>query len=872
MKLIPKLFLILFLINSLVVAQDKQEKEFITVVPGEMYNAGGLHKFLFGEHWRELWTLPVEAEILNLENFDGGLIPTKRGGGQQTKSLRFYSKNGKYWKFRSIDKDPAKVLPDELRETLVSSILQDQISSANPFAPLIVAPILREVEILQAEPKLVFMPDSPMLGEFKNEFGNLLGMIELHPDDINDEVPGFEGADKVKSTLDLFERLEKEPEEKIDAVEFLKARLVDVLLGDWDRHTDQWKWVRYKSGAKEIWQPVPRDRDQAFSKFDGVLPRIAEYILPQLNTFDDEYPPVEKITWNERFVDRHFLTEINKFTWDSVTAFVHNKLTDEVIEAAVKALPSAQFENAGNEIINKLKARRNKLFIFSNEYYNFINKYLDIFCTDKEDSVFVNRIDNLHTEIKVFSKEKKTNADYNILYYNKIFNNEITKDIRIHLLKGDDKVFVTGIVDESPIVRFIGGEGKDIFEDSSIVNGYFLSVTPFPAAENRTRFYDSGENSVFKTSSSSFINRDEVPQPENQIQKYEPALRDRGHHWRYIPVLSFDSDNGLIIGVSPFVKKHNFRADPYEFKMSFTAMYATIPKSTSFGFSGEFPQYIKNAVVKLDAELTELRFTKYFGYGNETSFSKDLYNDDFYKLDQELFFVKPQITFHLSEKIKTNLGVSYNYWESKLSNKILINNFPYQNSGLGNMKVIGLHTEVEYNTLNNLNEPSQGLQINSEISYYPKVWQVDRSFVKGSIDAKTFLTSDSFKNFNLALRAGAAKIWGHYPFFEGVFLGGPDNLRGYNRDRFAGDSYIFGKAELRTYLTEVKIILNGKLGFHVFGESGRVFAQGEESEKWHPSYGGGLWISYLNSELVGAAYIAGSPEGMQYYLNIGFGF
>ncbi|OGU34122.1 MAG: hypothetical protein A2068_04810 [Ignavibacteria bacterium GWB2_35_6b] len=547
-------------------------------------------------------------------------------------------------------------------------------------------------------------------------------------------------------------------------------------------------------------------------------------------------------------------------------------MTDNIIENAVKVLPAAHFEKAGNELIAKLKSRRDLLFQFSNEYYNFVNKYLDIFCTDKEDSVFVNRINDLNTEVKVFSKEKKSSAGYGILYYHKIFSNEITKDIRIHLLDGDDKTFVTGDVEESPVVRFIGGEGKDEFEDSSIVNGYFLTFTPIPAAENRTRFYDSGNNTIFKTGPSSFVNRDEVPKPANQIEMYEPALRDRGHHWRLIPVLSFDSDNGLIFGLSPFVKKHNFRADPFEYKMSFTVMYATFPKSTSFGFSGEFPQYIKNAIVKLDAELTELRFTKYFGYGNNTVFSKALYNDDFYKLDQELFFVKPSVEFYLSEKIKSNLGVSYNYWESKLSNKILINNFPYENSGLGNIKVIGLHSEFEYNSLDNQNEPAEGFQINSKLTYYPKVWQVDRSFVKGSFDAKTYFTTNSFSNVTLALRAGAAKIWGHYPFFEGVFLGGPDNLRGYNRDRFAGDAYLFGKAELRTYLTEVKIILKGKLGFHLFGESGRVFAQGEDSNKWHPSYGGGLWLSYLNSELVGAAYIAGSPEGLQFYLNVGFGF
>ena len=229
MKVILKAVIIMLIINSVFISQDKKLKEFITVIPGTEYESDGIHSFLFGDHWRDLWTTPITVEVLDLNSFDGGMIPTIKGGGQQTKSLRFFSKNAKTWKFRSINKDPAKVLPAELRESLVATVVKDQISSANPYAPLIVAPLLKEVGILQAEPFLVYLPDSPELGEFRNEFGNVLGTIELHPAEINDEVPGFEGADKVKGTLDLFEKLEEDPEEKVDKVEFLKARIMDVF-------------------------------------------------------------------------------------------------------------------------------------------------------------------------------------------------------------------------------------------------------------------------------------------------------------------------------------------------------------------------------------------------------------------------------------------------------------------------------------------------------------------------------------------------------------------------------------------------------------------------------------------------------------------
>ncbi len=61
---------------------------------------------------------------------------------------------------------------------------------------------------------------------------------------------------------------------------------------------------------------------------------------------------------------------------------------------------------------------------------------------------------------------------------------------------GDDIAVVNGECDYSPLVRIIGGKGKDELKDESIVNGYFLSITPFHSVENKTIFYDSGKKTT----------------------------------------------------------------------------------------------------------------------------------------------------------------------------------------------------------------------------------------------------------------------------------------------------------------------------------------------------------------------------------------
>jgi len=106
--------------------------ESTTVVAGASYKASGLHQWLFGKHYRTLWTTPIRVEVLDLGTFAGGLKPLKEGGGLQTQSLRFAGADGREYSFRSVNKDASKILPPDLRQTVAARIAQDQISAAHP--------------------------------------------------------------------------------------------------------------------------------------------------------------------------------------------------------------------------------------------------------------------------------------------------------------------------------------------------------------------------------------------------------------------------------------------------------------------------------------------------------------------------------------------------------------------------------------------------------------------------------------------------------------------------------------------------------------------------------------------------------------------
>jgi hypothetical protein len=43
------------------------------VVIAPQYGAGGVHRWLWGDDYRDLWTAPIEVEVLDLQGFAGGL-------------------------------------------------------------------------------------------------------------------------------------------------------------------------------------------------------------------------------------------------------------------------------------------------------------------------------------------------------------------------------------------------------------------------------------------------------------------------------------------------------------------------------------------------------------------------------------------------------------------------------------------------------------------------------------------------------------------------------------------------------------------------------------------------------------------------------
>ena len=582
--------------------------ESAVVVPGAIYRAGKLGRLIFGDHYRDLWTTSLTVPVLSLERYAGGLRPLAKGGSMQTKSLRFKGADGREYVFRSIDKDPSRSLPPELRGTYASRIVRDLISAEHPGGALVVARLADAAGVLHATPQLVVMPDDPLLGEYRSEFARMLGLIEVRPTDDPDEEGGggFAGARRVVGSEKLFERVTEHADETVDARAFLTARLLDVVIGDWDRHADQWRWARFGDDASDLWQPVPRDRDWALVKLDGLAWSLARFVYPypQFVSFEEEYPDLVWLTWNGRLLDRRFLSELDRPVWDSVAASLRTRLSDAVIDDAIGRLPPGLGGPSSDFLRRTLVRRRDQLGAAATAFYKLVAEEAEVHATDESEVVEVTRVDGRLTDV-VVRQRTKSGAPRERAWFRRRFDAEDTPEIRVYLHKGDDRVVVRGVPAGRTLIRVIGGGGRNTFVDSS--SGKASGV----------RYYDANEASGAAPGTEVHVDRRPFVPPPTRRGWIDPP-RDWGRRWRPLPWVSYNPDIGLFIGGGAQVERYGFREHPYAYLTSLRVGYAAGANRWRAEYVADVRRANSEAHATVLARASELDIIRFYGFGNET--------------------------------------------------------------------------------------------------------------------------------------------------------------------------------------------------------------------------------------------------------------
>jgi hypothetical protein len=850
-------------------------------MPGDAgHAASGLFRTFFGNGYRDAWTVPITVPVLDLATFAGGLTAF-REGGNQSRTLRFQAGNGKVYQFRSTRKFLPRAMPEDLQDTPAGALIQDQSSAMHPTGHLIASRLQVAAGVLHSVPQMVVLPDDPRLGEFREAYAGMMGQLEERPQDYEDkEQLNFGGAEKIIDPDKLIENLEETMEHRFDAQDYLRARLMDILVGDTDRGADQWQFARYEAGDRDVYRSIPRDRDYAFMNSDGLIIRLVAMVYSKLVLYNERFAPLGSYLFMTREFDRTHLSELTWQDWERVISGLETSLTDRVIDEAIMRLPAEHRQVTGPKLAAALKTRRSNLREYARKYYHAINEEADVFASDEDERAEVERHSDGSVTVRIFRE-----GDDRRPAWERRFVPSETSEIRLYLERGNDRVVVRGGAPNTIDVRIVGGEGDDVLIDSTRVSGR-TTFTTFYDAYGQNTFVRGPHTRVSEkpyVTSQPIVPEDEDDdeedkKPERIAQeerrgRYQDLMnagqgfieqktssewiRAWGEQQGLLPAIELREGTGLIIGVGHRKTDFGFRRTPYETSYMVTGLVS--PTTGRLGAQLVWDRHPENSnwSYSLFARGTQFEANRFYGFGNETP-DVDLALSLVRRTEIVVF---PSLNYRLGSQSFFSVGPVYKWNKAHVEDGSPA--FFQQPFGTTeSLSQLGVRLETVINTAAVPSLPRSGFTLRAGASSYPAMQDIPEPFHEVHGVAATYLSIGSPV---LALRVGGQHVWGDaFPLHEAAFIGGQSTLRGYRFNRFAGDASVFGGAELRLPITRAVLFTRGDLGILGLVDAGRVWAQGESTGDWHTAFGGGVWFQTLG-QLLTLSYAQGEDEGRIYF-------
>ncbi|MGB5983175.1 MAG: metallophosphatase [Nonlabens sp.] len=837
------------------------EDESASIYTEEETDKSGFYKWFWGNHYRTIYGKEITAPVLKLDELPHNVRAITSGGGNQSRSLRLIDDNENEFTVRELRKSALRFaqsfvkdhyVHNYLDDTVAEDVIQDYYTTAHPYAQFVVGDLLDAINIYHANKQIVYLPKQERLGRFNESYGDKLYMFEEHVGDENINLGIFGEADDIISTADLFLELRDDKDAQVDESKYIRARLFDMLIGDWDRHQDQWRWIENEQAdGTVLYSPIPRDRDQAFPRYDGIFPALLKLGAPlarNMQTYQPFIPNVKTFNNAAYYLDKSFINEAGWEEWQKQTEFIQEQLTDEVIDNAFSNLLEDTQDETTEKIKSILKQRRSNLDVIAKDYFDYFKKHEVIIATTKDNIINVERRENGITKITIFQKDK--------IIHENTYDKELTKEIWLYGLDGDDTFNVTGDGSDYIKIKFFGGEENDIY---NIENRRRIKVYDYASKKNT--FNDP----VSKSLTDSY-----------DLNNYDPKKRKYSTNV-LLPAVGFDPDAGFQVALRNTYTTFGLLNNPFETKHQVTARYYGATQGFEFSYDGAFAHVFHNWNLGLNARYTSDSFAiNYFGEGNDTSYDNDDVGLDFNRVSIQQFHFEPSLRYKKSENITA-------YISGRLeSNEVLEDNngfirstFNPENDIFESQVYAGGEVGLLFNNKANLlSLPRRGMEFGLMAGYKRNIdsdFNNEFSYVRPTA---SFILPLAGKGIaTLATKAQAHFIIGdQYEFYHGATVGGNRSLRGYRNERFNGKTAFFSSTDLRVGIAKFRTgFAPLRLGVSGGFDTGRVWLPEQDSDQWHSNVGGSIFLTGYQALTANIGYYV-SDQDSRIIFTAGFTF
>ncbi|RZK55585.1 MAG: hypothetical protein EOO59_10460, partial [Hymenobacter sp.] len=418
------------------------DSAWVRVAAGAHYaRRGWWWQRLWGAHYRRVWAVPITAPVLRLG--PAGLLPLQVGGSFQTNTLRLRTADGRVFVLRSVDKDLSRSVSTGW-DRWVGSVLRDQTCAAPPYGAYVAAALAQAAGVYHTNPRLVYLLPDTALGRFRGRFRPALYLLEERPSHDQAPAPSFGGARLVTGSTQMLRTVLARPTARVAARAYLRARLLDIVVGDWSRRADQWRWAAFATAGGLEFRPIPRDRDQAFFRFDdGWLTRALSWVRPRYQSFsaDAQSANVAALTVTARPLDQTVLALVPETAFRAEADSLWRYLSDSVLTQALRTIPPEVRPLLTQELLPALRARRAALPALAARYYQALQTDAVVVGTDAAERFIIQAEGPGRVRLQVWARRP---ARPDSLLGEQRYAVRHTRRLRVYGLGGNDQFELRG--------------------------------------------------------------------------------------------------------------------------------------------------------------------------------------------------------------------------------------------------------------------------------------------------------------------------------------------------------------------------------------------------------------------------------------------
>jgi len=352
-------------------------------------------------------------------------------------------------------------------------------------------------------------------------------------------------------------------------------------------------------------------------------------------------------------------------------------------------------------------------------------------------------------------------------------------------------------------------------------------------------------------------------------ERYAPpdtAVRDWGDRWLAVTWLAAGPDIGIFGGTGVQLTRYGFRRDPYAERYRLRAGWSTGASTGRADFNATWIPENSRLRAGLLARASGIDVLRFHGFGNEVSADEE---DEFYRVEQLDLTLFPSLTLPVGGSAELSFGPRLRYSATDFDEARFLTRDTY---GAGNFGMLGASARFRLEAQDQPLGATRGMRLTLGGSYFPSLMDVEDQFGMLHAEVSTFIASPTLPlEPTLALRVGGKRVWGRFPFQEAAYIGDASTVRLGRQNRYAGEASVYGGSELRLFLAKFYFLAPADFGVLGLADVGRVFLDGEDSDRWHAAGGGGIWASFLDRSYMVSLSLAKSAERTALYFRVGAG-